>query len=88
MTPLSTGAASLSHPKKPTWSAFDRPPGHETDFTASPSTAHCRGAAGSHGCRPSLRGGLQGRRLTSGRRTGGDTAGLPARPADLSVRNG
>ena len=39
-------------------------PDHETDFAASPSTAQCRGAAGPLECRPSLRGGLQGRRLT------------------------
>ena len=51
-------------------------PDHETDFAASPSTAHCRGAGGPHGCRPSLRGGLQGRRLT-----------CPAKPAELSADN-
>ena len=51
-------------------------PDHETDFAAFPSTAHCRGAAGPHGCRPSLRGGLQGRRLT-----------CPAKPAELSADN-
>ena len=51
-------------------------PDHETDFAASPSTAQCRGAAGPNECRPSLRGGLRGRRLT-----------CPAKPAELSVRN-
>ena len=51
-------------------------PDHETDFAASPSTAQCRGAAGLHECRPSLRGGLQGRRLT-----------CPAKPAELSACN-
>ena len=51
-------------------------PDHETDFAASPSTAQCRGAAGPHGCCPSLRGGLRGRRLT-----------CPAKPAELSAHN-
>ena len=51
-------------------------PDHETDFAASPSTAQCRGAGGSHGSRPSLRGRLQGRRLT-----------CPAKPAELSADN-
>ena len=51
-------------------------PDHETDFAASPSTAQCRGAGGSLECRPSLRGGLRGRRLT-----------CPAKPAELSADN-
>ena len=54
-------------------------PDHKTDVAASSSTAHYRGTGGmkidaARNCRPATDGGLQPR--TSGRRMGGDTAGL------------